>query len=156
MVNNNANNYNNDNNDIDIPWGGLEWLVLVEEGKPKKLREKSSEKGQKPTINSTHVWHQIQDSNPGDSNGLVPVFGTKKCYFDLPSPNDNDHDYNHSSHASTNCNPLPFSRFCISFRWRRGWFSRFKPRYYTRYICTNSRFNLTLVNDYNLNQYPVR
>ena len=35
MVNNNTNNYNNDNNDIDIPWGGLEWLVLVEEGKPK-------------------------------------------------------------------------------------------------------------------------
>ena len=53
--NNNNNNSNNDNNDIDIPRGGLECLVFCEGRKAQELREKPSEQGQEPTINSIHM-----------------------------------------------------------------------------------------------------
>ena len=47
----------------------LEVLVFKERGKPEYLRKNLSEEGREPTTNSTHMWCQRQNLNPGNMGG---------------------------------------------------------------------------------------
>ena len=47
----------------------LEVLVFKERGKLEYLEKNLSEERREPTTNSTHIWRQRQDSNPGHTGG---------------------------------------------------------------------------------------
>ena len=47
----------------------LEELVFKERGKLEYLEENLSEERREPTTNSTQIWRQHQDSNPGHTGG---------------------------------------------------------------------------------------
>ena len=47
----------------------LEMLVFVERGKPEYPEKNLSEQRREPTTNSTHIWCEHQDSNPGHIGG---------------------------------------------------------------------------------------
>ena len=47
----------------------LDMLVFEGRGKPEHLEKNLSEQGREPTTNSTHIWHQRRDLNPGYIGG---------------------------------------------------------------------------------------
>jgi len=47
----------------------LKVLVFKERGKPEYPEKNLLEQGREPTTNSTHIWRQRQDSNPGHIGG---------------------------------------------------------------------------------------
>ena len=47
----------------------LEMLVFEERGKPEYPEKNLSEQRREPTTNSTHIWRQRQDFNPGHIGG---------------------------------------------------------------------------------------
>ena len=47
----------------------LEMLVFEERGKPEYPEKNLSEQGREPTTNSTHIWRQRRDLNPGHTGG---------------------------------------------------------------------------------------
>ena len=47
----------------------LEMLVFEERGKPEYPEKNLSEQRREPTTNSTHIWCEHQDSNPGHIGG---------------------------------------------------------------------------------------
>ena len=47
----------------------LKVLVFKERGKPEYPEKNLSEQGGEPATNSTHIWHQCQDSNRGHISG---------------------------------------------------------------------------------------
>ena len=47
----------------------LEILVFEERGKPKYPEKNLSEQRREPTTNSTHIWRDRQDLNPGHIGG---------------------------------------------------------------------------------------
>ena len=47
----------------------LEMLVFKDRGKPEYLEKNPSEQMRAPTTNSTHIWLQHQDLNPGHTGG---------------------------------------------------------------------------------------
>ena len=81
VINNNNNNNNNSNEfAVAFPrvWLFIHWFQIELEfrsvdfcggRKTGEPREKPSEQGQQPTTNSTHMWRQVWESNPGHSGG---------------------------------------------------------------------------------------
>ena len=47
----------------------LEMLVFEERGKPEYPEKNLSEQRREPTTNSTHIWRQRKDLNPGHIGG---------------------------------------------------------------------------------------
>ena len=47
----------------------LETWVFEEKGKPDYLEKNLLEQGREPTTNSTHIWHQTWELNPGHIGG---------------------------------------------------------------------------------------
>ena len=47
----------------------LEMLVFEKRGKPEYPEKNLSEQGREPTTNSTHIWRQRRDLNPGHIAG---------------------------------------------------------------------------------------
>jgi len=63
----------------------LEMLVFEKGGKTRGSKEKTLEQGREPTINSTHIWCQVWESNLGHNGGrqvLSPL-----CHPTPPSSN---------------------------------------------------------------------
>ena len=67
----------------------LKVLVFKERGKPEYPEKNLSEQGREPTTNSTHIWRQRHDSNPGHIGGrrvlptaplLLPKRGNGSCF----------------------------------------------------------------------------
>ena len=54
--------------DSHLNWN-LEMLVFGGGRKTEEPGEKPWEQGREPTTNSTHTWHQVQESNPGQAGG---------------------------------------------------------------------------------------
>ena len=50
-------------------WNFKIMLVFEERGKAEYPEKNFSEQGREPTANSTHIWHQRQDLNPGHMGG---------------------------------------------------------------------------------------
>ena len=62
----------------------LDLLVFKDRGKPKYLEKNPSEQRRAPTTNSTHIWLQHRDLNPGHTGGrwvLSPL--CHPCYHPL-------------------------------------------------------------------------
>lgn len=51
------------------------------ERKTKEPREKPSEQGREPTSNSTHLWHRVQDLNPGHIDGRRHPYSPNVQFF---------------------------------------------------------------------------
>ena len=86
MLINNNNNNNNNNKDLEVahPQSGSSstwFLVELEfgnagfwgEGKAEFLEKNLSEQGREPTTNSTHIWSQSRDLNPGHIGGRLAL-----------------------------------------------------------------------------------
>ena len=51
-------------------------LVFEERGKPEYPEKNLSEQGREPTTNSTHIWRQRWDLNPGHIGGRLNALTT--------------------------------------------------------------------------------